>query len=176
MAAFYPLAFAAAQVGGTKVTVRNLTPPGVEPHDLEVSPSDVQAVRSADLVFLLPRLLRVGEQGVRVAERVEQPADGAVAEPLLVESRRVVVLVVDDPPRFDHKVVRVAGTVTHSIGVMGYGGYQINDGSGTLTVVSQEGGAPREGAKVGVQGEFRSAFTLGTESVAVLMEKQRFTP
>jgi len=82
----------------------------------------------------------------------------------------------DDPARFDKKTVSVIGTVSHSIGVLGYGAYQIDDGTGSLTVATREGGAPREGAKVGVTGEFRAAFTLGTETAAVLMEKQRFTP
>jgi zinc transport system substrate-binding protein len=53
VAAFYPLAFAAQELGGAEVDVRNLTPPGAEPHDLEVSPRDVEQVRSADLVLLL---------------------------------------------------------------------------------------------------------------------------
>jgi hypothetical protein len=82
----------------------------------------------------------------------------------------------DDPTRFDKQTVRVAGTVGKSMGVLGYGAYQIDDGTGTLTVVTNEGGAPREGAKVGVEGEFRSAFTLGTTVAAALVEKQRFTP
>ena len=82
----------------------------------------------------------------------------------------------DDPSRFDHQVVRVAGDVTKSIGVLGYGGYQVDDGTGTITVVTKDNGAPRTGAKVGVEGEFRSAFTLGTESVAVILEQQRYTP
>ena len=82
----------------------------------------------------------------------------------------------DDPGRFDKQTVRIAGTVGNSIGVMGYGAYQVDDGTGTLTVVSQQGGAPREGAKVGVEGEFRSAFTLGDRTAAVLMEAKRFTP
>ena len=81
----------------------------------------------------------------------------------------------DDPSQYDKKTVRIAGTVTNSVGVLGYGAYRIDDGTGTLTVVSKEGGAPREGARVGVEGEFRSAFTLGTETVAVLIEKQRGT-
>ena len=34
VASFYPLAFAAEQVGGSPAAVRNLTPPGAEPHDL----------------------------------------------------------------------------------------------------------------------------------------------
>ena len=53
VAAFYPLAYAAQQIGGDKLSVSNLTPAGAEPHDLEVSPRDVATVRAADLVLLL---------------------------------------------------------------------------------------------------------------------------
>ena len=53
VAAFYPLAYAAQELGGDTVTVSNLTRPGAEPHDLEVSPADVARVRSAGLVLLL---------------------------------------------------------------------------------------------------------------------------
>ena len=82
----------------------------------------------------------------------------------------------DDPGRFDGQVVRIAGDVTGSVGLMGYGAYQVDDGSGKLTVVSEAGGAPREGAKVGVEGTFHAAFTLKTETAAVLVEKKRYTP
>jgi len=53
VAAFYPLAFAAEQVGGRRVHVTNLTPAGAEPHDLELSPDDVEAVKDAGLVLLM---------------------------------------------------------------------------------------------------------------------------
>src|SRR3954471_11762841 len=53
VASFYPLAFAAQEIAGPDVEVENLTPPGVEPHDLEVSPTDVAKIRSARLVLLL---------------------------------------------------------------------------------------------------------------------------
>jgi hypothetical protein len=56
------------------------------------------------------------------------------------------------------------------------GAYRINDGTGTMNVVSQGLGAPREGAEVGVEGTFRSVFTFGDESGAVIMEKDRFDP
>lgn len=82
----------------------------------------------------------------------------------------------DDPSRFDGQLVRIAGKVGLSAGALGYGAYQVQDGTGTLSVVSQGGGAPREGAQVGVEGTFKAVFTLGTQSAAVLMEKQRFTP
>ena len=51
VAAFYPLAFAAQEIGGSGVEVRNLTPPGVEPHDLELSGKDVRTIGEADLVL-----------------------------------------------------------------------------------------------------------------------------
>jgi zinc transport system substrate-binding protein len=53
VAGFYPLAFAAEEIGRDRVAVTNLTPAGSEPHDLEVSPDDVAALRNADLVLLL---------------------------------------------------------------------------------------------------------------------------
>ena len=87
-----------------------------------------------------------------------------------------VKTLLDDPSRFDKQIVRVMGDVTKSVGVMGYGAYQVNDGTGAIMVVTKENGAPRQGATVGVEGEFRSAFTLGSETVAVIMEHGRYTP
>ncbi len=52
-ASFYPLQWMAEQVGGDHVSVDSLTPPGAEPHDLELSPADVAAVSEADLVVYL---------------------------------------------------------------------------------------------------------------------------
>lgn len=78
VAAFYPLAFAAQQLGGTKLEVSNLTPPGVEPHDLEATTGDVQAIHSADLVLLLghgfqPQLEDAAGRGKRVVWLLETP-------------------------------------------------------------------------------------------------------
>jgi zinc transport system substrate-binding protein len=53
IAAFYPLASAAELVGGRDVEVENLTQPGAEPHDLELSARTVGRLRSADLVLYL---------------------------------------------------------------------------------------------------------------------------
>jgi zinc transport system substrate-binding protein len=53
VAAFYPLAFAAQEIGGKDVSVLDLTPPGVEPHDLELAPDDVNRIEEADLVLYL---------------------------------------------------------------------------------------------------------------------------
>jgi zinc transport system substrate-binding protein len=78
VAAFYPLAFAAQQVGGKSVDVVNLTPAGAEPHDLEVSPRDIAEVRSAGLVLLLghgfqPQLEDAAGSGAGVLMLLDTP-------------------------------------------------------------------------------------------------------
>ena len=71
VASFYPLAFAAEQTGGAGVEVTNLTPPGAEPHDVELSVRDVEHVRSADLVLYL---------GSGFQPAVERAVEGADVE------------------------------------------------------------------------------------------------
>lgn len=51
--AFYPLEFASERIGGAKVEVTNLTPPGAEPHDLELTPQQVAQIKNADLVVYI---------------------------------------------------------------------------------------------------------------------------
>lgn len=51
--AFYPLQEAVSKVGGDLVSVTDLTPPGVEPHDLELTADQIQAIARADVVFYL---------------------------------------------------------------------------------------------------------------------------
>jgi zinc transport system substrate-binding protein len=53
IAGFYPLEWAAARVGGDRVSVSSLTPSGAEPHDLELAPQDVAAISEADLLVYL---------------------------------------------------------------------------------------------------------------------------
>lgn len=52
-ASFYPLQYLAEQVGSDMVTVESLTPPGAEPHDLELSPAKVAQLAQADAVVFL---------------------------------------------------------------------------------------------------------------------------
>ena len=51
--AFYPVAFAAQQVGGKRVDVTNLTPVGAEPHDLELTPDQIDELLDAKVAFVL---------------------------------------------------------------------------------------------------------------------------
>lgn len=52
-AAFYPLQFVAQEVGGDLVDVTSLTAPGIEPHDLELSPAAVRKLGSSDVVLYI---------------------------------------------------------------------------------------------------------------------------
>ncbi len=54
VAGFYPLQYATERVGGDRVAVTNLAAPGVEPHDLELTPGDVRHLDDADLIVALP--------------------------------------------------------------------------------------------------------------------------
>ena len=81
-----------------------------------------------------------------------------------------------DPGKYDGKTVRIVGDVDQSIGALGFGAYEVKDGTGSIPVVTQGGGAPARGARVGVEGTFRAAYTLGTSSRAVIVEKRRATP
>ncbi len=68
---------AAERVGGDAVTVTNLTPPGVEPHDLELSPEQVDRIATADLVLYVGR----GFQPT-VEEAVDAVAEGEAVDVL----------------------------------------------------------------------------------------------
>jgi zinc transport system substrate-binding protein len=52
-AAFYPLQYVAERIGGDAVEVTSLTPPGGEPHDLELTPQDLATLQESDLVVHL---------------------------------------------------------------------------------------------------------------------------
>ena len=76
VAAFYPLAFAAETIGGASVRVENLTPPGVEPHDFELSARDAEVIAQADLVVYLgggfqPALERAARASSRTVDLLE---------------------------------------------------------------------------------------------------------
>jgi zinc transport system substrate-binding protein len=55
VAAFYPVAWAAQQVGGPNVAVQNLTPAGAEPHDLELTTDQRDAIDDAAVVVVMGR-------------------------------------------------------------------------------------------------------------------------
>jgi zinc transport system substrate-binding protein len=53
VSAVYPLTYAVRRVAGDLVSVTDVTPPGAEPHDVELSPAQAGQVERADLVVLV---------------------------------------------------------------------------------------------------------------------------
>ena len=81
-----------------------------------------------------------------------------------------------DASRYNGKTVRIKGEVTRSVGAIVAGAYQVKDGTGTLTVVSDKASPPPEDSRIGVKGVFQSLVTLGSRSLAILKEESRFNP
>jgi len=82
----------------------------------------------------------------------------------------------DDPGHYDGETVQVEGEARGGVGALGAGAYQIDDGTGTLTVLSDQSTPPRDGARVKVKGVFEALVTLGSRSLAVLREESRTRP
>src|SRR5215510_822452 len=79
-----------------------------------------------------------------------------------------------DPGRFVGKEVNVAGKVTQSVGFLGKGIYQVDDGTGQLWVLADVRGVPSRGARVGVRGNITPTVTfLGTNYATVMKERER---
>jgi hypothetical protein len=79
-----------------------------------------------------------------------------------------------DPGHFMNKDVNVAGQVTQSIGFMGKGIYQIDDGTGRLWVLANGRGVPSKGATVGVKGKVTPTVTfMGVNYATVMRESNR---
>ena len=66
-----------------------------------------------------------------------------------------------EPSRYNNRDVTIQGTVVKSASLLGHGTYQIDDGTGTLWVVSKKG-VPRKGARVKVTGKIRDVVDLGS--------------
>lgn len=114
VAGFYPLADAVSRVAPPGVEVVNLTPPGVEPHDLELTTDEADRIEDADLVVLLgdgfqPALEAAAERRdgptVQILDRLGAGGDGdphvwlaprSMIEVLRIVTRAMVAAFPDD--------------------------------------------------------------------------------
>ena len=63
-AAFYPLQYAAQRVAGDHADVQNLTQPGQEPHDIELTVRETALIADADLVVFEEGMSHAVEDGI----------------------------------------------------------------------------------------------------------------
>lgn len=92
VASFYPLQWTAQQVAGRGATVASLTKAGAEPHDLELTPQDVERVAEADLVVYLKGFQPAVDTAVR------QEADTRA-----YDVSKAAALTLPDPPSEEGK-------------------------------------------------------------------------
>jgi hypothetical protein len=76
-----------------------------------------------------------------------------------------------DPTRFRNKTISVTGTVVSGAGVLGVGGYQIQDDTGKLYVISSSG-VPSKGSRVTVTGTVMSGVNILGQSFGTAMREQ----
>lgn len=76
-----------------------------------------------------------------------------------------------DPMRYQNKSVRVTGTVVNSFGVLGKGGYQIEDDSGKIYIISATG-VPSKGARVTVHGRVMPGATVLGKPIGTAIREQ----
>jgi hypothetical protein len=78
-----------------------------------------------------------------------------------------------NPGRYQDRTVSIDGVVTSSWGVplMPLRLYRVNDGTGEVTVVAQDGRVPTKGARVRVKGRVQDVATLGGQAVGLHIQQ-----
>jgi len=79
-----------------------------------------------------------------------------------------------NPGRYQNHSVTVDGVVTSAWGVpmMPFKLYKVDDGSGEVTVVAQDGRVPSKGAHVSVKGKVNEFATFGGQSVGLHLRQE----
>ena len=74
-----------------------------------------------------------------------------------------------NPGRFQDRTVTIDGVVTSSFGVplVPFRFYRVDDGTGEITVLAQDGRVPTKGARVRVKGRVDDVATFGGRSVGL---------
>jgi hypothetical protein len=78
--------------------------------------------------------------------------------------------ILSNPGQYDGKEVNINGAVTDilSIPFVSQGAYKIDDGTGSIWVVTTRG-TPAKGNQVSVKGTVRTAFSIGTISLGTVV-------
>ncbi len=75
-----------------------------------------------------------------------------------------------DPGRFRDKEVALTGRVVTSFGALGEGGYELDDGTGRIPVITTRG-VPGQGTRVRVTGHVSSGITVAGRSFGTFIRE-----
>ena len=80
----------------------------------------------------------------------------------------------DRPARYENKSVTITGTVTRAWGIplVPFQLYNVDDGSGVITVVSSSDRTPRTGNRVKVKGRVNEIAVVGGRSIGLHLQEQ----
>jgi hypothetical protein len=80
----------------------------------------------------------------------------------------------DQPTKYATKTISVTGVVTSSWGVplLPFQVYNVDDGSGEITVVSQSGRVPARGTRVSVKGKVNEFAVFGGRSIGLHLREE----
>lgn len=79
----------------------------------------------------------------------------------------------NQPDRYEDKTVSVTGVVTNSFGIplMPFQLYNIDDGTGEITVLSRSGRSPSKGARLKVTGKINEIGVFGGRSIGMHIQE-----
>ncbi len=76
-----------------------------------------------------------------------------------------------NPSRYADKEVTITGTVTSSLGLLSTGGFQVDDGTGKIWVLSGNYGVPSKGVRASVTGKLAEGINVGGRSFALALQQ-----
>ena len=78
-----------------------------------------------------------------------------------------------DPGKYMNKEITVGGKVTSSYGMMGMGMFQVNDGTGSMWVLSENYGVPGQNTTVAVTGQLVQTASFGGKSFSNVLRETK---
>ena len=78
--------------------------------------------------------------------------------------------ILNDPHKYQNRVVRLNGRVTESVNAIVAGGYQIEDDTGKIVILSGSG-APRKGSEVSLTGRVSSTVTFLGQPFGIIVRE-----
>jgi hypothetical protein len=97
----------------------------------------------------------------------------AVACLTACSSRPSIADINRDPGRFTGKEITIRGETSGGVGFFGTGLYQVEDGTGSIMVLSENFGLPPNGTKISVTGQVQQGINFGGKNYGVIFRQTK---